>query len=488
MIELLKITPGMVAALNQRLRRINTPQLLQLAQYIICGSSLLLFTTAINSIQQQRKAIQVVSKDAATNVLIAQRLKDAPAGMDAYAVKALLTKSVLNPTINNNHQEALAATVEGLLTEDKGKSSNANYAERRQKLAQRLITAAEHITGNETDQGERRPILMMQLATMDYLEQLQKAQNYLASNKEAEALLAYRSAVDILEASLIPAADQLDKAALSKLDDAYNQQKINVNNTAAWLALAGFAVIAQAIALQFFLSMRTKRTLNLPLLIATISIGVFIVWAIVLIQTSSDYLQIARENIFTSLHSLRQARSLAYSANANESRALLINNESARFNQAFDNNIQKIIAVPQNNLAKIATTTAQGNASSNIGGFLGSTLNRQFMVGEAGALADNLTMLDRYLQTSNQIRSLASSNQQSAAITLASNQSSTDFNNFLRANQKAIDLNKAAFDQSVASSIEPLASFEQRSWTLLVGIIFLVFLGLRPRLKEYNFR
>jgi hypothetical protein len=488
MIELMKNTPGFFTALQQRLQKTNTPQLFQLAQYIICGSSLLLFTTAVSSIQQQRQAINIVGKDAASNVLVAQRLKDAPAGMDAYAVKALLTKSVLNSANIINRQQALANTVESLLNDDgKGKSSNANYAERRQKLAQRLLQASENITGGKTDQGERRPILTMQLATLDYLEQLQKAQDYQAVNREAESLIAYRSAVDILETSLIPAADELDKAALAKLDAAYIQQKTNVANTAIWLAMAGFAVISQLIALQFFISLRTRRTLNIPLLLATISIGVFIIWATVLIQTSGENLRIARENVFSSLHSLRQARSLTYTANANESRALLLKNEATRFEQAFNANVQKIITVPTNSLGNLAVMTAQGNTSPNIGGFLGDTLRQPFRDGEAAVLADNLTMLDRYLQTSSKVRSLASSNLP-AAVALASGQAGEDFNNFLKANQKAIDLNKKAFDELITNSAAPLEDFESKSWTVLILIVFLVFLGLRPRIKEYNFR
>jgi hypothetical protein len=488
MLELMRNAPRFLPALRQRFQRTNTPQFLQLAQYIICGSSLLLFTTSINSIQQQRTAVNIVGKDAASNVLVAQRLKDAPAGMDAYAVKALLTKSVLNSANTVNRQQTLTNTVESLLNDDgKGKSSNASYAERRQKLAQRLIQSAENITGGKNDHGERRPILTMQLATLDYLEQLQKAQDYQAVNKEAESLSAYRSAVDILENSLIPAADELDKAALAKLDSAYIQQKTNVVNTAVWLAMAGFAVIAQLIALQFFISLRTRRTLNIPLLLATISIGVFIIWAIVLIQTSGENLRVARENVFSSLHSLRQARSLTYTSNANESRALLLKNEAARFERAFDANVQKIIAVPTSSLKNLAAKTSQGNTSTNVRGFLGETLQDPFMDGEAAALAENLTMLDRYLQTSSKVRSL-SSNSPSAAVALASGQAGDDFNNFLKANQKAIDLNKKAFDESIANSAEPLEGFEAKSWTVLILIIFLVFLGLRPRIKEYNFR
>ena len=488
MVELMRNTTKSLTALQQRLQKINTPQLFQLAQYVICGSSLLLFTTAINGIQQQRQAINIVGKDAASNVLVAQRLKDAPAGMDAYAVKALLTKSALIPANSANRQQALTNTVESLLNDDgKGKSSNASYAERRQKLAQRLLQASENITGGKTDQGERRPILTMQLATLDYLEQLQKAQDYQAVNKEAESLSAYRSAVDILETSLIPAADELDKAALAKLDTAYNQQKGNVSNTVTWLAIAGFVVIAQLIALQVFISLRTRRTINISLLLATILIGIFIVWAIFLIQASGENLRIARENVFNSLHSLRQARSLTYTANANESRALLLRNEATRFEQAFNANIQKIITVPTNSLGNLAVMTAQGNTSTNIGGFLGETLRQPFMAGEATALADNLTMLDRYLQTSTKLRGLANSSLP-AAVALASGQAGDDFNNFLKANQKAIDLNKKAFDESVSNSIESLEGFELKSWTVLILIVFLVFLGLRPRIKEYNFR
>jgi hypothetical protein len=474
MIEPVKNIPGFLTALQQRLQKANTPQFLQLAQYVICGSSLLLFTTAASSIQQQRQAINIVGKDAASNVLVAQRLKDAPAGMDAYAVKALLTKSTLNSASSGNRQQVLTNTVESLLKDDgKGKSSNTSYAERRQKLAQRLLQAAENITGDKNDQGERRPILTMQLATLDYLEQLQKAQNYQAVNRESESLSAYRSAVDILETSLIPAADELDKTALSKLDSAYSQQKMNVANTAIWLSIAGFAVISQLIALQFFISLRTRRTLNIPLLLATILIGVFIIWAIVLIQTSGDNLRIAREHIFTPLHSLRQNRSLTYSANANESRALLLKNESTLFYQAFDKSILEL---------KSKAMLAHADRAYKL---IGVTNKLEFVDGAADVLNETVTMLDRYLDTNQKIRNLANSDR---AVALANSYAGKDFNNFLKANQKAIDLYKKAFDESINNSAEPLEGFESKSWTVLILIIFLVFLGLRPRIKEYNFR
>jgi hypothetical protein len=393
-----------------------------------------------------------------------------------------------NPTDLADHQQALTNTVESLLGDDgNGKSSNTSYAERRQKLAQRLLQAAESITGEKTEQGERRPILTMQLATLDYLEQLQKAQNYQAVNQEFESLSAYRSAVDILETSLIPAADELDKAALAKLDAAYVQQQANVANATIWLAMAGWAVIAQLIALQFFISLRTRRTLNIPLLLATVLIGVFITWAIVLIQTSGENLRVARADVFSSLHSLRQARSLTYTANANKSRGLLLKNAAVSFEQAFNTNIQKIIAFPTNSLGNLAVMIAKGNTSANIKGFLGEALRPPLMTGEAAALADNLTMLDRYLQTSGKVRSLASRDI-SAAVALANGQAGDDFNNLLKANQKAIDLNKQAFDQSISDSVALLENFEPKSWTVLFLMVFLVFLGLHPSIKEYNFR
>jgi hypothetical protein len=51
-----------------------------------------------------------------------------------------------------------------------------------------------------------------------------------------------RQQIFILETSLIPAADELDKAALAKLDSAYIQQKINVASTAVWLHFVRFRV------------------------------------------------------------------------------------------------------------------------------------------------------------------------------------------------------------------------------------------------------
>jgi hypothetical protein len=473
-----------LSLIKQQIARLNTPRLLQLGQYLICGGSLLLFTTAVSSIQWQRKSIKTISQDAANNVLIAQRLKDAPAGMDAYGVKALLTKSALR-TANADQLQTLNNNVNNLLEgKDQGKSSNANYEERRQKMAQRLMSAAEHIT--EGSDVERRPILTMQLATFDYLDRLQQAQTYAALGKESESLTAYRSAADILDKSLIPAADALDVAAMSKFDATYVQQKSNVATTFTWIWLAGFIVIAQLVSLQVFLSLRTKRTINLPLLLSTILIGIFTIWASVLIQSSGDKLQVAKEDAFTNLHTLRQARSMAYLTNANESRALFLKSFAAQYQQAFTTNIQKIITVPANSsLTQIAATTAKGDRSPNVGGFLGKTLGDKFVPGEAAALSETLLALDKYLATNQRIRNLATSNL-NAAVTVAAQDSS--FNGFLQASQRAIDIHKQDFDRAVNDSLEPLENFEGQSWSLLVLVIFLVFWGLRPRIKEYDFR
>jgi hypothetical protein len=473
-----------LSIVQRQIEKLNTPRLLQLGQYLICGGSLLLVTTAVSSIQWQRKSIKTISQDAANNVLIAQRLKDAPAGMDAYGVKALLTKSALR-TATADQQQTLNNNVNSLLEgKDQGKSSNANYEERRQKMAQRLMSAAEHIT--EGSDVERRPILTMQLATFDYLDRLQQAQTYAALGKESESLTAYRSAADILDQSLIPAADALDAAAMSKFDATYLQQKSNVATTFVWLWMAGFTVISQLVALQVFLSFRTKRTINLPLLVTTILIGIFTIWASVLIQTSGDKLQVAKEDAFANLHTLRQARSMAYLTNANESRALLLKSFAAQYQQAFTTNIQKIITVPANtSLTQIAATTAKGDSSPNVGGFLGKTLGDKFAPGEAAALSATLLALDKYLATNQQIRNLATSNP-AAAITVAAQDSS--FNGFLQASQRAIDIHKQDFDRAINDSLEPLENFEGQSWSLLALVIFLVFWGLRPRIKEYDFR
>jgi hypothetical protein len=470
--------------IQQQLEKLNTPRLLQLGQYLICGGSLLLFTTAVNSIQWQRKSIKTISQDAANNVLIAQRLKDAPAGMDAYAAKALLTKSALRST-DADKQQVLKTNVENLLAgKDGGKSSNANYEERRQKIAQRLMSAAENITAGS--EAERRPILTMQLATFDYLERLQQAQTYALLKKESESLAAYQAAAEILDKSLIPAAEALETASLSKFDSTYLQQKNNVAGTFVWLWMAGFTVIVQLIVLQVFLSFRTKRTLNLPLLIATIAIGIFIIWASVAIQSSGDRLQIAKEDAFNNLYVLRQARSMAYLANANESRALLVKSATDRYNQSFASIIQKIVVVPANNsLSQLATTTAKGDSSPNVGGLLGKTLGDKFVEGEAAALSESLSTLDRYLATNRQIRSIAASNPAGAIAAVAQD---TSFNGFLQASQRAIDIHKQDFERAIGDSLEPLENFETKCWWVLALVIFLVFWGVRPRVKEYDFR
>ena len=76
---------------NKVKRKLTTPQLLKLGMYLSWGSSILFLIGALSIIGQQRSNIRTIGKDSAPSIINAERLKDAIAGMNAFAANELLT-------------------------------------------------------------------------------------------------------------------------------------------------------------------------------------------------------------------------------------------------------------------------------------------------------------------------------------------------------------------------------------------------------------
>ncbi|MBN3945549.1 MAG: hypothetical protein HWQ38_03250 [Nostoc sp. NMS7] len=454
-----------IALFSQKNYKLTTPKRLQIGLYLTGATSLLLLIAIISAVQGQRHAIKTVGQDSTPSIVTAQRLKDAFADMDANVANELLVPAGQN-------QDAV-----------KG------YEEQYQKAAERLVAAAENITYADK---ERKPIQTMQLGLGNYIAQIQQARDFHARGDTNAMLIAYRAAAELMDKTLLPAADELDKVNIQALEETYTEQKVAANNSLILIFVSGAALMIVLVGIQIFLSQRMRRTLNPMLLVATAITLALLTYTTVTLQAAGDNLRTAKEDAFNSMHALRQASANAYIANAAESRYLLDPAFATNYERAFFSNIVQIAQIPQGQTAETIASAynSQGKKIDGFKGYIAEELNNITFPGEKEATLASLVSLGQYLAIDQQIRQLERSGKHQEAIALClgnkSGQSNWLFEEFKTANQKTFDINQAVFDRSIHQGFSNIDGFEIKMVIAATTVVLLSFFGLLPRLKEYS--
>ncbi len=453
-----------IAVPSQPIRKLTTPQLLKGGLYFTWGTSLLLLIATISGVQGQRHSIKTIGKDAVPSIINAQRIKHSLAGMDANAVNELIVKPGYNP-------QAII-----------------NYEERRHALAERLVAAAESIS---YDEAERKPILAMQVAVGEYIAKIQQARDFNQRGDAAAVLGAYRAAAEIMDKTLLPAADELDKVNLQILERTYAQQRFASARYLFSVVIFGLLLIGVLVALQLFLSRRMRRTLNPMLLGATAIALFFLSYTIHVLGSGIHHLKVAKEETFRSIHSLQKARTLAYIIKADESRYLLDRQRAAIHEQNFFNRTAQLATLPPNQTyVSIFAAASQATKIEGFTGYLADSLNNITLPGERETAMVSLYMFGDYIYYDQKIRQLVQSGKYQEAIALGTGynegRANWAFEQFKQANQQTIDINTKAFDQAIERGFNEVDSFEITT-PVAVGLVALLTLfGLMPRLKEYS--
>lgn len=441
----------------------TTPRLLKTGLWVTWGASVLVLITSIGGVQSQRQALKTIGKDAAPSVITALRLKDALAGMDANAANELLFKP------------------------GTGTEAIKGYEERLDKFTERIVAVAENITYGD---AERKPILAIQRSAADYIAKLQQARDFHAAGKTAETIAAYRSAAELLDQKLLPAADALEKANFDALQQSYRDQSDAIARQLFLLIILGSLLIGSLVVLQLLLHQRMRRMLNPLLLLATLLAVGGLGDTTLRLLTAAHQLDNAKSDAFTSLRTVRQARALAYGANADESRYLLDPANATRYEQAFFDKINQIARIPAGTtFQSVIRELEQKRSVPGFTGFLADELNNITYKGEREAAIANLSALGTYLEIDQQIRQLVKNGNYQAALTLCTgkNQGQSDwaFEVFKKVNNDVFDINFKEFNLAVDRGTRELENFEIKMPIILGAIALLTFFGLQPRLKEY---
>ena len=418
---------------------------------------------AILSAREDRQALQTVGKDAAPSVIAAEHIKAAMSAMDANAANELL--------VPPGHAEQVVKA----------------YEDRRKETSKALIVAAGNITYGE---NERTPIEKIQEALGEYEIRVQQARDYHEAG-DGRRDAAYVAAAAKMDDLLWPAADALNKANLDVLETAYETRRSVAKLSLAVLLFVGILLIGLLFALQVFLFKKTNRVLNLPLVACTLLTLAFVVHAAQTFTASIHHLKVAREDAFISLEALWRARAVAYRASADESRFLLLRAGGAAFERDFTVQIDRLAKLPAGaSFEQAANRAMAGKKPKEFTGYLADELKNLTFEGESAAAKATLTALRYYVSRDDDIRNLLHAGKRQEAIALAvegrSGQSNWWFDQFDQDLGKTIEINQKAFDQAVQAGFQALAGFELM--TLLTGasLCLLLWLGIRPRLREYQ--
>jgi hypothetical protein len=440
----------------------NTLQVLKLSRAALLILDLLLLIAVALGARVHRAAMQTVGKDAAPSIIAAQHIKSALADMDANAANELLGPSGAMP-------QAAAA-----------------YESRRVEASKALIAAAENITYGDS---ERNPILTLQVRLGSYERLIQKARD-LHQSGPAAAVAAYREAAALMDGTLLPAADSLDLANHQVLETTYQKQSSRSFAARAFVLFAGIVVLLALAAVQLFLSDRMHRTVNPALLAATLLTLMLTIYAWQAMQRERSQLKVAKEDAFTSIHALWQARAVAYQANGDESRYLLDSANAKDHEDAFLQKSQSLASLPTDLSREQVIAALQREARVNgFTGYLADELNNITFPGEREAAIQSLTSWEAYLDVDTRIRQLQRQGQTRPAIELclgnAPGQSNWIFDQFDRALLATLDINQRAFDASVDTGLSAVSALEIKALVAAIVIALLCFLGLAPRIREY---
>lgn len=437
-----------------------TPRILRQGLYLGWAFSICLMLNAILNAREDRQAIQTIGKDSAPSVIAAEHIKSALSAMDADAVNELLAAP-------GQAAQALKA-----------------YEERREEASKALIYAAQNITYGD---AERKPILQLQLALGEYEVRVQQARDFSESRRDA----AYLAAATKMDSVLWPAADALEKAKLDVLQDTYRTRRSLASFGLLVLVFIGLVLIALLVALQMFLFRRTNRILNLPLIACTLVCLAVLQHAAATHAAAMHQLKVAKEDAFTSLHALWRARAVGYRASADEGRFLLLRSGGAAFERDFTAQVDNLAKLPEGaSYEEAADQAIKGNKPRNFTGFLADELNNITFKGEGEAAKAALIALRYYIAGDDHIRALEHAGKHQEAIAQAvgsrSGQSNWAFEEFDRDLQRTLDINQTAFDRAVQEGFQSLWGFEWVALAAGAALCILLWLGIRPRLREYQ--
>lgn len=388
----------------------------------ICGATVLVMLIALGGVHSHRAGIETVGVKAASSIIAANKMVAAMQDMDSQAASFLTGRPGANMQAEND------------------------YDARRSAVGAALLDASKNVSFGESVE---KPIRVLQDGLVRYEVTIAAAKDMHERGDEA-FLAAYRAARAIMENELKPAAADLDKANQAIIEQVYGETSASAWRWQLGLIAIGLITLAALAYTQSFISRKMRRSINPALLAATVLSAVGIFYTCFAFHVESSSLQTAKEDAFGSVHTLLAARAVAFDAKGDESRWLLDRPLKDRYEQDFRAKSGQLKAVD----------------------------------------ADAARAYAAFVEVDQKVRGLENGGQHAKAIALGAGndpgEANWAFTQFDQAVSRTIEVNQKKFDEAIARGFAATAGYDYVAPGVAFLVILLTFIGLRPRMKEYD--
>jgi hypothetical protein len=423
--------------------------------WVLAALLLLVGETTLN---RGRVALRTIAKDTAPSIVAAADIGTALADIDANVANGILG--------NAAHRAAAESTIE----------------RERLRVSEGILRAAENITAGD---AEKVPIRAMNLDLGRYLERQAEARLFHDTGDEGTARDRYWTATALLHDNLLAFADQLDNAKKTQMDAAYSSQHAANEGSEIVASFVGGLLCLTLLWAQWFLVRRMRRMINVPLVLATLAaLGLTIYLARCFSDTRED-LRVAKVDAFDSIYSLVRARTIAHDAKGDASRFLLDSSPRRGLEREWNRKVALLTATPD--MFPNAKTVHLHTYTK---GILWDEIRNVTFDREYDAAVAMMTAFADYYAVDKWVRGLMKDGKLGEALEIGigteSNEANAAFDRFDRALDKTRAINQAAFDDATGRAEAELKRAELVDPGLAILIAVLAWLGIRPRLREYD--
>jgi hypothetical protein len=449
---------GLRATLAGRFRAPSTPFLLRLGMALACLPVVALAVAIHVGVERNDSTVRTVGREATRGISVAQALKVELAELDGVVVRSLLGRAPLNTT-----------------------GFPDDYNAKRGELHDSLVLAA---LVSSSGSVYEQPLVNIDYVLSHYHALVKDAFAAARDGDLARASETYGQAHQVMAETLLPEADFLDKANSYVLNDSYDTHTARSSSTArlilvSWLAVLAFLVLAQAL-----VAKRFRRVLNLGLALATVVAMVSGALTLNRLDTSSDHLTSAREQVFDSVHVLARARATVESARQAQGQFLLDPSAAADAQTDFDHHVSRLLRVQGSNPTDLAAVAEASRLPAGAGGYLARVASPGATNAEPESVREVMVAFGAFLNEDAALRDLVTSDGLGAATArYMDGQAYGDLNDAINAAQ---GIEQEAFDDAAGAAADAAAPLDDINLVSAPAILLLALLGLFQRLREYR--
>ncbi|MGW1024688.1 hypothetical protein ACWD4J_13450 [Streptomyces sp. NPDC002577] len=369
------------------------------------------------------------------------------------------------------------------------------YDHARREIGHDLRTLAVAAQGNRADE---KTVELLTDSFAEYQELIGRAlENDRHRGGKAAALVDYRRATDLLRQQLLPAARELVSSNDTAFDSEYTSARSTLSAQLIAVVALGVLLLALLGVLQWYLARRFRRILNPGVLAATVCTLLAVILGGEALSVSSEHLRGARRDAFDSVVALSRARSIAYDANADESRYLLDPGRRDQYAASFLAKSQQLYGLKGATLStydsELAATWRAYRSDQHDLRFTGEfrrELDNVTFPGERAAAERTVQAYAVYQRDDRKIRALVAAGKERDAVEFCMGwepgTSNAHFGAWMTALDKVTGINRAHFAASVHAGRSAVSGLLPWAGGLLATAVALAVLGLRTRLAEFR--